>query len=85
MSDQAALGGLPGPATDVDASRGGNGAAGTTLKGETSPVKDVSGGGGGGAGRIRVNAGTATLNGKLSPSASTSATSTGALPTRPLN
>lgn len=85
MSDQAALGGLPGPISDVEASRGGNGAAGTTLKGETSPVKEVSGGGGGAAGRIRVNAGTADLKGKLSPGVSTSATSTGALLTRPLN
>jgi hypothetical protein len=85
LSDQAALGGLPGPSNDVDASRGGNGAAGTTLKGETSPVEDVSGGGGGAAGRIRINSGTANLKGKLSPGTSTSAASTGALLTRPLN
>lgn len=55
------------------------------MKGESSPKEDVSGGGGGAVGRIRVNAGTATLNGKLSPGATTSATSTGALLTRPLN
>jgi hypothetical protein len=58
---------------------GGKGGAGTTPAGQKGSNNDDGGGGGGAVGRIRVNAGTPSLSGTVSPSASQ-----GTLLTQPL-